>query len=582
MRIRVLLMAAAVIALCLVGIGANAVQLAYDNFDADATATGTPPGWGAVWNTGTDGAVVELVPGSGDHQARVHDLNGNNNNQCILTKTFAAVSATTGNGTGIVVAQGDLGFSVNTAAFLVVLSNNGTTGNKVAARMQFEGKIAWETGGGPGRISWYKSSAQPSVLLEDGVGGPSYVGGVDGSGAPTTWYTFKIVANCGVAPQTVGGVTVNSKCFHFYFGPKGGALQDIDQYAPNAPYPDEGAPFYDASGVQVDQITTLQFASSAKKIEDESNVYIDNISVTGDATVANCANTAAAKSTPLGTIVQLTDKIVTAGTDQLGAFFYIQDSLGGMRVRPYPFVAVHQGDKVSVSGTLQRASEGGSYVKRVGEKEIDGLTQVDVTPGPFPLPKAVAMSNKTVGGGDFGPIESDGFVAQPGVYGGDGDMGIPVTTRLQTPAAGLCNIGRLVRVCGRVLYSDPQNSGTGSFFYIDDGSGVKDGSHFPTWLPDDGTNTQIGIRINCRNAADPRLLNIQGKYAVVTGIVGAIGASESVIHTGNSSWAYCNVPVIRPIEEIYTDSNLNGVYDQGEPFVDSNGNGVWDGMMFLP
>jgi hypothetical protein len=142
MKIRVFCIFASVIALCLMGAAAGAVQLVYDNFDADAVAAGIPPGWGGTFNTGTDSAVVELVPGSGDHQERIHDLNGNNGYQCILTKTFAAVTETTGSGTGVVVAQADIGFSVNTAAFLVVLSNNGTTGNKVAARIQFEGAIA--------------------------------------------------------------------------------------------------------------------------------------------------------------------------------------------------------------------------------------------------------------------------------------------------------------------------------------------------------------------------------------------------------------------------------------------------------
>lgn len=595
MRIRVYCFLVAAVALCLVGATAGAVQIVYDNFDADPVASGTPPGWTATWNTGTDGAIVELVSGSGDHQFRIHDLNGNNGYQCLATKTFAAVTETSGSGTGIVIAQADIAFSVNTAAFIVVLGDGATTGNKVAARIQWEGKIAWETGGGTGRLSWYSyynGSAAVTELLENPMnpGFPCYFGGVDGNGVPTTWYTFKIIANVGTTRQTVNGVTVDPKCFHFYFGPKGGALEDIDQYASVAQSPDVGIPFYkyDTAGNQVRQLTTLQFASSAKKIEDEQYVWIDNVSVIGDISVTNCATVADAKNAPSGSVVRLANKIVTAGTDQLlGGFFYIQDETGGIRVRPYPVATVHQGDKVTVSGVLARNSEAGAYVKRVGEKEITGQvggigTQIDITQGPFPLPKPTALNNKAIGGGNFGPMEADGYVAQPGAYRGDGDISVPVGSRLQDPASGLCNIGRYVRAFGRVIYSDRQrNPGTGGyFFYIDDGSGVLDGTHF---VPAGESDYQKGIRVYCKNLGN-RLDDIEGKYCLVTGIVGAIGAYDSAIRwgAGASSWQYCNVPVIRPVEEVYTDANQNGVYDIGEPYIDSNGNGVWDGIIFVP
>lgn len=186
------------------------------------------------------------------------------------------------------------------------------------------------------------------------------------------------------------------------------------------------------------------------------------------------------------------------------------------------------------------------------------------------------MINKSIVGGDLGGMDADGFVAQPGAYLGDGDMAVLPATRLQVPDVGLNNVGRYVRVFGKVLYSDRQRGGTGGFFYIDDGSNVNDGSHFPFWVADDpagGFPCQRGVRVYCRNSST-RFNDIEGKYAVITGIVGAIGASDAMIKTSNSNWAYCNVRVVRPVEETFTDTNANGIWDAADPFVDSNGNGV--------
>jgi len=586
MRIRVLCFLVAAVTLCLIGATAGAIQLVYDNFDSYAVGAGVPTGWTGVFNTGTNGSVVELVPGSGDRQLKLHDDNGNNGYMGYARKTFPTVSATTGSGTGKVIFQADVAFAQNTAAWMVTLGNGDPGSAKYqAARVQFEGNIAWETGGGAGRLDWmkwYSGGANVFELFQDQSDplNPSYVGGVDGSGVPTTWYTLRIVINVGTNPIEVDGVTVNPKCFRVYFGPKGGPLDNLDQYA--ASVTPGGLPFYvNSDGVQISSISSLAFMTSNKKVEPAGDMWIDNVSVTGDVSVTDCATIADAKNTPNGSVVRLTNKLVTAGTDQLtGGFFYIQDDTGGIRVRPMPAVAVHQGDKVTVSGALARNSEAGVYVKRVGEKEITGPTEVEITQGPFPLPKPTALNNKAIGGGNFGPMEADGYVAQPGAYGGDGDMGVPVGTRLQVPAPGVCNIGRYVRAFGRVVYSDRQrNPGTGGyFFFIDDGSGVLDGTHF---VPAGETDYQKGIRVYCRNLGS-RLDNIEGKYCLVTGIVGAIGAYDGAVRWASSDWQYCNVPVIRPVEEVYTDTNQNGVYDVGEPYIDSNGNGVWDGIIFVP
>ena len=148
-----------------------------------------------------------------------------------------------------------------------------------------------------------------------------------------------------------------------------------------------------------------------------------------------------AKCTPLGTVVEISDKVVTAGTDQLNApFFYVQDGTSGIRVRTGQ--TVHQGDRVTVIGTMRRATDDGAYTQQCGEKEIEASV-VTVTAGPFSMPRPVAMVNRYVGGGPFGPTEADGYPAQPGVYKSGSSPN-------QVSENGLNNVGRFVRVFGRV------------------------------------------------------------------------------------------------------------------------------------
>lgn len=265
-----------------------------------------------------------------------------------------------------------------------------------------------------------------------------------------------------------------------------------------------------------------------------------------------------AKSTPLGTLVEVSEKIVTAGTDQLNApFFYIQDDTGGIRVRTTQ--TVHQGDRVTVLGTMGRATDNGTATQQCGEKEIVA-SEVTVTPGPFAMARPVGILNKQLGGGPFGPIEADGYPAQPGVY----KSGFSPN---QVSEDGLNNVGRYARAFGIVVYADDHNE----FFYIDDGSYIIDGSTFSSPTED----PQTGVRVVVRT--DERLTGVEGSVALVTGIVGSICQDELMPGTGVN-----NVRIIRPAPEPFTDSNGNGRWDAGEPYADTNGSGAYDGIVFLP
>jgi uncharacterized protein YdeI (BOF family) len=553
MNARCLYVTVAALVLCLMSTMAGAVQLIYDNFDADTTGTGiVPPGWSIATISSTFASITPDTQSGGKYLA-LYDANNDANSNC-LTHTLGPVTTTSGSGTGEVVVQADFKFQQTSSAFLVIISDGaGTTAANDLVRIVFEGNVAWASDGGAGKISYLQtiSPATTYVTFKD-TGSPQ---------APLTyladkWYTLKIK------------VYLKTGRYHVFFGPRGGSIVDIDK---NTDPADPGLPFA-SSKSQLDRYCLM--SSSKINPETAGTMCVDNVNATGDVQSVQCATIAQAKIQHRGTIVQLAGKIVTAGTDQLAGgngIFYIQDESGGMRIRPFPLLTVHQGDRVNVSGPVDRMSETGSYVKRVGERELGagGLCQVDVTPGPFPLPRPTLMTNKDYAGGNFGPIDTDGYVCVPGGYAGDGD-GV-----LQTPTIGLHNIGRYVTVYGTVIYSDVQSPGGGGhpFFYIDDGSGVLDGKHFMV----NGV-VQKGVRVYCMDDVVPRLNDILGKFAIVTGVIGAIGCNEGwpTWWGKNSTYMYCNVPVVRPTEETFVDTNHNGVWDQAEPYTDSNGNGQYD------
>lgn len=167
-----------------------------------------------------------------------------------------------------------------------------------------------------------------------------------------------------------------------------------------------------------------------------------------------------------GTSVALTGQVVTAAHD---GFFYIENDSRtvGMRVEKSSH-GLQPGQRANVWGTMMTNSEGERYIS-ASSSVVAGSGSVE------PLMMAI----RSLGGSDW-YCESGVAAGQSGVAG----------------AEGLNNIGLLVRVSGRVTYSD------WDFFYIDDGSNVQDGSGWP------------GVKVLLVGGFPPE----QGRYVQVTGV----------------------------------------------------------------
>ncbi len=198
-------------------------------------------------------------------------------------------------------------------------------------------------------------------------------------------------------------------------------------------------------------------------------------------------NIAGARLEPDGTSVKLPDQVVTAGLSQFSDRFYIEssDRSAGIQVRTGlgSGVQAQKGARVTVSGTIGLAN---------GERAV--LNPVVTLLGNGTLPDPLGMAIRSVGGASIG-------TAVPGVSGGYGP----------------CNIGLLVRVCGRVT-----DVGSG-YFHIDDGS------------PQDGS---AGLKVSCVGLTAPSV----GKYAVVTGI-------------STLEW---DGPTARPVVRVREQADLKG------------------------
>gem|GEM_PF-6799657 len=142
---------------------------------------------------------------------------------------------------------------------------------------------------------------------------------------------------------------------------------------------------------------------------------------------------AQAKSLPDGTVVQLANKTVSAGTPSC---YWIEESDRSCGIRVNSNTLLPVGKRVTVIGTL---------TTREGERQINVLSETEGTPGPILRP--IGLSLTALGGKSLNSYT-------PGVEGGIGPN----------------NIGMLVRVWGRV-------TAIGSnYYYIDDGSGLRDGT----------------------------------------------------------------------------------------------------------
>ena len=181
---------------------------------------------------------------------------------------------------------------------------------------------------------------------------------------------------------------------------------------------------------------------------------------------------------PDGQGVKCSGQAVSAATSDMGGSeFYMQETNGASGIRVISDMQVAEGDVVTIIGTM---------MTDCGERCILAGS-VDVTSRLLTLLSPRGMPNRSVGGGDF-------CCATKGVTGG----------------VGLRNIGLLIRTWGRATYigGDDEN-----YFYIDDGSHLKDGSG------------HVGLRVDCRSLSKPTL----GGFVAVTGVCGCEELTGKII-----------------------------------------------------
>lgn len=173
-----------------------------------------------------------------------------------------------------------------------------------------------------------------------------------------------------------------------------------------------------------------------------------------------------AKMLPDGSAVYIDHAVVSASFSDR---FYIQqpDRACGIEVIGTSVV----GQRVSIVGTIYTGLNGERYIAMLGW---------GATPGTVPV-APLGMSNRALGGGD---CAYDAF-------SGAGQQGI-------AGCSGLNNIGLLVRTWGKVTLVGRHPG----WFYIDDGSGIRDGTG------------NVGIYVDAPGMSVPAL----GSFVGVTGI----------------------------------------------------------------
>jgi subtilisin family serine protease len=184
-----------------------------------------------------------------------------------------------------------------------------------------------------------------------------------------------------------------------------------------------------------------------------------------------------------GETVMLSGLTVTAGSPRYPDFFYVESAsrTSGIRVSK----ALHGllvGSKVDVSGTIQTLESGERFI-----------AEPTITPAGTGGVSPMGINNVHLGGGNW-VYDSESGAGQIGIAG----------------SSGLNNIGMLVTVWGKVTLSVPS-----SCFYVDDGSGVSDGS---------GT---LGIYVDATGLDVPSF----GSYVVVTGVSSCESYLGKIVNT---------------------------------------------------
>lgn len=180
------------------------------------------------------------------------------------------------------------------------------------------------------------------------------------------------------------------------------------------------------------------------------------------------------KSIPLSTMVVVENKMVS-GVFPDCVYAQEPDRSGGIRVQGS--FAVDAGDVVTILGRTALAGK---------ELCLTNASIVSRAPGAAPGP--LGVTNASAGGGTDGEQPSQINDALTGAT-----------------AAGVSPVGLLVRTSGRVSFVDP----LGLFAYVDDGSGIRDGSG------------HTGVRVSLTGLPEP----VTGAFARVTGCCSVIEIS---------------------------------------------------------
>lgn len=156
---------------------------------------------------------------------------------------------------------------------------------------------------------------------------------------------------------------------------------------------------------------------------------------------------------------------------------YVEDANRTSGIAVLPASTAFPGDLVLALGTVDTTTDG----ERVIKDAVVAPLQSGQT-----LPKAFGLNSLWLGGGHFGQ------------QGG-------VLDKIQTGdyARGLSNIGLLCHTCGAVSYVD----GGGAYFYLNDGSGIDDGSG------------HAGVRVESSSLPLPAV----GAYVDVVGVSSMMG-----------------------------------------------------------
>lgn len=199
---------------------------------------------------------------------------------------------------------------------------------------------------------------------------------------------------------------------------------------------------------------------------------------------------------PPGIVLCLQHKVITAIFQDR---FYVQDQYGDSpesdpdAYGPSP----DRSAGIAIIGSVPSGTPLGQVVNIEGSTDVVNCevvvrsTSIELLPDPLVQVKPMGVNNKNSAGGTkgFQPAVVDNFV----------DVFFSVQTN---------NVGLLMTAWGMVTDSDPERN----MFWIDDGSGLKDGSFSASGQP------HVGVKVNATYAGwTPPI----GSYVAVTGIVRA-------------------------------------------------------------